>query len=65
MIKHLQETNMNYFTHWWRATKFAAWSCKMYVVCMLHAAFPWILQDTFSKNVLQLAEQLGEEDAKH
>jgi len=56
---------MNYFTHWWRATKFAAWSCKMYVVCMLHAAFPWILQDTFSKNVLQLAEQLGEEDAKH
>jgi|LWDU01.1.fsa_nt_gi hypothetical protein len=65
MIKHLQEINMSYFTHWCRSMKFAAWSCKMYMVCIFHAMFPWILQDTFSRNVLKLAEQFGEEDAKH
>jgi hypothetical protein len=61
MIKHLQETNMSYFDHWYRAMKFAVWSGRMYLVCIFHAAFPWILQDTFSRNVLKLAEQFEEE----
>ena len=61
MVKHLEEANMNYFSHWVRSMKFAMWSFKMYLACAIHALFPWMLSDTFSENVLKLAEQFREE----
>jgi len=67
MFQHLKDANMTYFEHYFRAMKFALWSVKMYFVCFLHAVFPCIFMDTFSKNVLELAEALKEErkNAKH
>jgi hypothetical protein len=61
MLKHLKESNMNYFSHWLRSMKFAAWSAKMYFACIFHATFPWIFTNTFSISVLQLAKDLEEE----
>jgi len=60
-IKHLEESGMNYLEHQRRALKFAMWSCRMYFVCIVHAFLPWFFTDTFSKNVLELANNLGVE----
>jgi len=65
MFKHLDEKNMSYFSHYIRALQFAVWSFKMYFVCIIHAVFPNIFCDTFSYEILRLAKQLEEEDAKH
>ena len=65
MFKHLKEQNISYIAHYLRSLKFALWCCKMYFVCLIHAVFPFIFLDTFSKNVLELAEGLEKENAKH
>jgi len=65
MFKHLEEQNISYITHYIRSMKFALWCGRMYFVCLVHAVFPFLFSDTFSRNVLQLAEELEKENAKH
>ena len=65
MFAHLEEEGVSYITHYIRALKFALWCVRMYFVCLVHAAFPCIFSDTFSKNVLKLAKDLESKDAKH
>ena len=65
MFKHLKEQNTSYISHYIRSLKFAVWCCRMYFVCLVHAVFPCMFSDTFSKNVLKLAENLEKENAEH
>lgn len=65
MFKHLEENKIDYVSHYIRGLRFAWWSMKMYVVCLVHAVFPNVFSDTFSKSVLKLAKELEKEDAKY
>ncbi len=65
MFEHLKEQNISYISHYIRSMKFALWCVRMYAVCLIHAAFPFLLSDTFSRNVLELAEELEKENAEH
>ena len=59
--RHLRETGMTYGQHYFRALKFCLWSCKMTLVCAIHAVLPCWFTDTFSENVLELADHLKNE----
>jgi hypothetical protein len=60
--RHLRKTRMTYIQHAVRALKFCWWSCKMTLACFIHALFPFLLTNTFSENVLKLADDLKKED---
>ncbi len=65
MFEHLREQNISYISHYLRSFKFAMWCARMYFVCLVHAVLPFMFSDTFSKNVLKLAEELERENAEH
>ena len=44
MTKHLKETNMGYFKHWWRAMKLSG-------ALFIHAFLPDVLTDYASKKL--------------
>ena len=44
MTKHLKETNMGYFKHWWRARKLSG-------ALFIHAFLPDVLSDYASKEL--------------
>ena len=51
MIKHLQDNKVSYWAHWWLATK-----CGL--VLLIHAWFPFILQDYVSKHICNRDKKL-------
>jgi hypothetical protein len=59
--RHLRETRMTYGQHAFRALKFGGWACKMAIVCFVHSICPFWLGDTFSQNVLELADHFRNE----
>ena len=62
-MKHLEEQGLTYLEHYTRALKFALWSMKMYAVCLIHAVFPFWLEDTFSNEVKKIAKTIEEEES--
>ena len=44
MIKHLEENNISYWKHWWRAIKIS-------VALFIHAFLPDVLSDYASKEL--------------
>ena len=46
MIKHLEENNMGYWTHWWRAMKMSG-------ALFIHAWYPDVFEDYASKELLK------------
>ena len=64
-FQHLKEIKLSYFSHAYRAGKFALWAIGMSVVCIIHGLLPCIFTDTFSYSVLRLAEKLDKEKRSH
>ena len=58
---HLKEVNMTYCEHAWRALAYSWWSLKLCVVCVVHACFPFILTNYFSKSVIKMAQKIKDE----
>ncbi len=64
-FRHLDEVKLSYLAHARRSLGFACWSLVMTAVNILHAFLPFILTETFSREVLRLSKFLGEEHEKH
>ena len=62
---HLDKVKMSYFSHARRSLTFAGWSLAMALVNVLHALFPWVLTETFSREVLRLSKFFGEDHEEH
>jgi len=44
LVKHLEEQNVGYFTHWWRAMKISG-------ALLIHAFLPNVLSDYASNEI--------------
>ena len=61
MFKHLKDTDITYLGHFYRSFGFAVWSAMMLFVSVIHAIVPFLFTETFSTNVIRLADRLEEE----
>jgi len=58
ITKHLKENDMSYFSHCARALGFALWSAAMTIACIIHAFLPFLLEETFSKEIKRMEKKI-------
>jgi hypothetical protein len=61
LFKHLKDTDVTYLEHFSRSFGFAIWTVMMFFISVIHAIIPFLFTETFSTNVIKLADKLEEE----